>query len=321
MNNETHMQSHASHGAPHGGTQVQGTIHLPEPTPWPILLALGIVLMFSALVTSGGMFYLGLALAIGASIGWFRDVLPHEKHEDVPILVEEIEIEPSSRSVARIHVDETHRAQLPLQTFPISSGIKGGIAGGIVMLIPAELYSIIRYHSIWYVVNLLGGAGVGNWQNPTEYQMAHFRLGAFITANIIQGAVTLLVGVLYGALLPVWPKRPILLGGIVAPVLWTGLLHSVLGIVNPFLQQHIDWYSFAASQVLFGLVAGYTVTKLGGLRRLRQVPLALRLGVESPGLHSEHRDGQPEGGQERRSDDMNRDGRKDTDDAGEETNR
>ena len=26
-----------------------------------------------------------------------------------------------------------------------------------------------------------------------------------------------------------------LLGGIIAPVLWTGLLHSVLGIVNPFL--------------------------------------------------------------------------------------
>jgi hypothetical protein len=82
-----------------------------------------------------------------------------------------------------------------------------------------------------------GGAGVGGWTNPTMYQLTHFRLSAFITANIIQGAVTLLVGILYGALLPVWPRRPILLGGIVAPVLWTGVLHSALGIVNPFLQQ------------------------------------------------------------------------------------
>ena len=126
-------------------------------------------------------------------------------------------------------------------------------------------------------------------------QLTHFRLSAFITANIIQGATTLLVGVLYGALLPVWPKRPILLGGIVAPVLWTGLLHSVLGIVNPFLQQKIDWWSFAASQVLFGVVAGYTVVKLGNLKQLAQVPFVVRLGLETPGLASKPQEKEPKG--------------------------
>jgi hypothetical protein len=191
--------------------------------------------------------------------------------------------------VARIEVDETHRAQLPLQTFPISSGIKGGIAGGIAMVIPAEIYGILRFHSIWYVVNLLGGAGVGNWVNPKVEQMSHFRLSAFLTANIIQGTTTLLVGLLYGAMLPIWPKRPILLGGLIAPVIWTGLLHSVLGIVNPFLADRIDWWSFAASQVIFGLVAGYTVTRLGNLQSLAQVPLSMRLGVETPGLQADHR--------------------------------
>ena len=70
-------------------------------------------------------------------------------------------IVPSREKVARIDVGETHRAQLPLETFPISSGIIGGIAGGIAMVIPAEIYGIVRFHSIWYVVNLLGGAGVG----------------------------------------------------------------------------------------------------------------------------------------------------------------
>ncbi len=156
------------------------------------------------------------------------------------------------------------------------------------MVIPAEIYGILRFHSIWYVVNLLGGAGVGDWVNPTLDEMSHFRLGAFVTANIIQGATTLLVGILYGALLPIWPKRPILLGGIIAPVIWTGLLHSVLGLVNPFLQQRIDWWSFAASQVIFGVVAGYVVTRRGKLRRLAQAPLAARMGVETPGLMHEH---------------------------------
>jgi hypothetical protein len=283
----THTRNHF---APEpGATEVQ-TIHLPAPTAWPIVLALGITLLFASLVTNVAIGALGLVIFIVATIGWFREVLPHEAHEVIAITEEPVVFVPSPERVARIEVGETHRAQIPLEIFPISSGIKGGIAGGIAMVIPAEIYGILRFHSIWYVVNLLGGAGVGNWINPTVEEMRHFRLSAFITANIIQGATTLLVGVLYGAMLPIWPKRPILLGGIIAPAAWTGLLYSTLGFVNPFLQQRIDWWSFAASQVVFGLVAGYTVTRLGNLKRLRQVPLSRRLGLESPGLNPEPHD-------------------------------
>jgi hypothetical protein len=274
--------------AEHGGTLRTRSIHLPAPTAWPFLMALGLTLVFASLVTSAGLGILGAILTVVSIVGWFRAVLPHEAHEDVAVTDEEVVIVPSAERVARIEVGETHRAQLPLETFPISSGLIGGIAGGIAMVIPAEIYGILRFHSIWYVVNLLGGAGVGNWVNPTVEQMSQFRLSAFITANIIQGATTLLVGLLYGAMLPIWPKHPILLGGIIAPAAWTGLLHSVLGIVNPFLEQHIDWWSFAAAQVVFGLVAGYVVTKYGKIQRLRQVPLAVRLGLETPGLMGEH---------------------------------
>ena len=189
-----------------------------------------------------------------------------------------------SEAVARIEVDETHRAQLPLETFPISSGIKGGIAGGIAMVIPAEIYGIVRFHSIWYVVNLLGGAGVGNWVNPTVEEMSHFRLSAFITANIIQGATTLLVGCSTARCCRCGRSGRFCWAASSRPCIWTGLLHSVLGIVNPFLAERIDWWSFAASQVIFGLVAGYTVSKLGHIKRLAQVPLSMRLGVETPGL-------------------------------------
>jgi hypothetical protein len=260
-------------------------IHLPSPTAWPFIMALGVNLMIGSIVLSEAVGLLGLALTIAGIVGWFREVLPHENHEDVVATEEVLEVLPSRARVARIELGETHRAQLPLQTFPISSGIKGGIAGGIAMVIPAEIYGLIRYHSIWYVVNLLGGAGVGEWTNPTNEQLTHFHLSAFLIANVIQGATTLLVGILYGAMLPIWPKRPILLGGIVAPVLWTGLLHSILGIVNPFLADRIDWWSFAVSQVFFGVVAGFVVSRTGQLRRLAQVPLPVRLGVETPGLH------------------------------------
>ena len=268
------------------------TIHLPAPTAWPFLMALGVTLAGASLVTNMAIGALGLVLFIIAAVGWFRNVLPHEAHEDVPVEEEFVSLVTPIEKVARIEVDETHRAQLPLQTFSLGSAIIGGIAGGIAMVIPAQIYGILRYHSIWYVVNLLGGAGVGNWVNPSPEELTHFRLSAFITANIIQGSVTLLVGLLYGAMLPIWPRRPILLGGIIAPAIWTGLLHSVLGIINPYLADRIDWWSFAASQVIFGLVAGYTVTKLGRIKQLEQVPLSVRLGVETPGLHPEHRDGE-----------------------------
>ena len=278
---------HPAFNASATGQQETHPVHLPAPTAWPFLMALGITLVCSSLVTSAALGWLGGVLALVSAIGWFGQVLPHEAHEEIPVTEQPMIVAPSAGKVAHIEIDETHRAQLPLETFPITAGIKGGIAGGIAMVVPAQIYGILRYHSIWYVVNLLGGAGVGMWTNPTPDDLRHFHLVAFLTANIIQGVTTLLVGVLYGAMLPMWPRRPILLGGLIAPALWTGLLHSVLGIVNPYFAEHIDWWSFAASQVFFGVVAGYTVTKLGRLKRLAQAPLSVRLGLEAPGLHKQ----------------------------------
>ena len=155
------------HSADQPGALRTHSIHLPAPTAWPFLMALGLTLVFAALVTSAWSGGAGRILTVVSIVGWFREVLPHEAHEDVAVTDEVVVIVPSREKVARIDVGETHRAQLPLETFPISSGIMGGIAGGIAMVIPAEIYGIVRFHSIWYVVNLLGGAGVGGWVNPT----------------------------------------------------------------------------------------------------------------------------------------------------------
>lgn len=274
------------------GESYTGTIHLPATTAWPFMLALGVTLLAASLVTNVGVGALGFFLFVISAVGWTRNVIPHEAHEDVVVEEEFVTLLTPVEKVARIEVGETHRAYLPLQTFSLGSAIRGGIAGGIAMVIPAEIYGLVRFHSIWYVVNLLGGAGVGKWVNPSIDQLTHFHLSAFITANIIQGAVTLLVGLLYGAMLPMWPRHPILLGGLIAPALWTGLLYTSIGFINPYLADRIDWWSFAAAQVMFGLVAGYVVVKQGHISRLRQVPLTVRLGVETPGLHPEQRGGE-----------------------------
>ena len=58
-------------------------LQLPSPTAWPMVLALGIALVLSGMVTSGVISVLGAVLALAAMVGWFRQVLPHEAHESV----------------------------------------------------------------------------------------------------------------------------------------------------------------------------------------------------------------------------------------------
>ena len=152
------------------------------------------------------------------------------------------------------------------------------------MIVPAVLYGLIAYHSVWYPINLLGGAGVAGWTNPSQAEIEHFRLSATIFATVIHVAGSLLVGLLYGAMLPIMPKRPILLGGIIAPVLWTGFLHSALPLINPFLADRIDWRWFVVSQLTFGLVAGWVVAQQAHIRTEQYLPFAARVGLETPGM-------------------------------------
>ena len=119
----------------------------------------------------------------------------------------------------------------------------------------------------------------------------HFRFDWFLFALAMHITMCLLVGLLYGAMLPMLPTRPILLGGVIGPLLWTGLLYRILDFVNPLLDQQINWIWFAASQVAFGVVAGLVVVRQNKVWTSENLPLAMRAGIEAPGLMHE-RDGE-----------------------------
>jgi hypothetical protein len=263
------------------------TIHLPAPTAWPIVMAFGVTLGFLGLVTNAGVTVLGVVLALTGAVGWFRQVLPHEAHEEIPVVVEDIVIETTRPHVERIIVEEHHREHFPLETYPILSGLKGGIAGGIAMIPPALFYGYLSHHSIWWAVNLLGGAGVANWRNPSVADIAQFHWAGVMVATAIQIVVSLLVGLLYGAMLPMLPRHPIVLGGILAPVLWTGVIHATLNAVNPVLDDNIAWGWFLVSQITFGVVAGFVVSRQSRIRTEQSLPFALRMGIEASGLTHE----------------------------------
>ncbi len=283
------MTDTAQHKA---GPAYPDTIHLPAPTAWPIVLAFGCMMAFAGLVTTYWISAFGGVLIIAGCVGWFRQVLPHEAHEDLPVVVQPITVETTRRSVERLEIGPEHRAHLPVETYPVLSGIKGGIAGGIAMVFPAILYGWLAHHSIWYPVNLLGGAGATPRQ-ITEAQIASFHGEWFLVAVVIQTVVCILVGLLYGAMLPMLPRHPVLLGGIVAPFLWTGLIHASMGIINPALDAHISWPWFLVSQLTFGVVAGLVVARQSRVRTARGLPFIARMGIEAPGLMESNLDAGP----------------------------
>jgi hypothetical protein len=273
------------------GEHAPDTVQMPAPTAWPIILAFGITLLFAGLVTSEAVSALGAIVSVVAAIGWFRDVLPHEAHESVPVARQVPAIVTTRREVARVAIaHELRRAYLPLEIYPISAGIKGGLAGSVAMAALAMLYGLLSQHSIWYPINLLAAGFMPAKMTEATAQLAAFHLDIFLIAVPIHLITSLLVGLLYGAMLPMLPRQPILLGGFIGPILWTGLIHSILGIVNPVMNGRIDWVWFVISQLGFGIVAGIVVSRQDRIRTWQHLPFSVRSGMEASGMKDKNRE-------------------------------
>jgi hypothetical protein len=265
--------------------QAPHEIEVPASTAWPFVLAFGAALLFAGLVTSPALSFLGAVLCLAGSIGWFREVLPREHEETTPVIPEEIRITTERRVIERFPVAaEQLRAWLPVHTYPISAGVKGGLAGSVAMAILACAYGVLKAGSIWYPINLLAAAIYSESLKLGSAQLYSFHAGSFAIALVLHILVSGLVGLLYGAMLPMFPRRPILLGGLIAPALWSGLLYTILGLLNPLLASHVDWPWFIASQSAFGIVAGLIVIRQSPVPTRENLPFAMRAGIEAPGM-------------------------------------
>jgi hypothetical protein len=279
------------HEHPHAANSVE----LPRPTTWPLVLALGVALILFSMVTSVAFFYLGLLLSVAGIAGWFLQIFPEEAHEAVPIIEEEIEITTTRKLVQREPrpVSAAPRTILPVETFRITNGLRGGIAGGIAMIFPATLFSLLKYHSVWYAMNLLAAGGFVSWAGASDAFLGQFHIEGLLAALAIHGCVSVLVGLLYGAMLPMFPRYPIVTAGFMVPFIFTAILHSAIGIISPILNERIDWFWFAVSQVAFGLVCGYVVNLQARVRtpQFRALPFSVRAGIHATGIeHPEAED-------------------------------
>ena len=268
-------------------------IEMPAPTAWPIILAFGLTLVFAGMVTSLSVSLLGAILAMTGCIGWFREVLPHEKHETISAIEATRPVSTRRPRVAAVNwmTEELHRARLPLEVYPVRAGVKGGMAGSVAMALLAVTYGIISGRGMWYAINVLA-AGFFPGRHPLS-QIGEFQWDSLLIASVVHLLVSLSVGLLYGATLPMLPRRPILLGGLIAPILWSGLVHSFIGLIDPTLNQQIDWLWFVFSPVGFGIVAGIVVSRQQRIPTPQHLPFAVRAGFEVLARFDQKNGGEP----------------------------
>jgi hypothetical protein len=262
-----------------------GEIDVPARTAWPLVLAFGFTLLFAGLLTSISVSVLGAVLAVAGCVGWFREVLPHGREEVVQVVPEDLRVTTERHVVERLPVaTDQLRAWLPVQTYPVSAGVKGGLAGGVAMAALACTYGVLKAGSIWYPINLLAAAVYAQSLKLGPAQLYSFHADSFLIALGLHALVSTLVGLLYGAMLPMFARRPIVLVGLIGPVLWSGLLYTMLGLLNPLLESRINWPWFMASQVAFGIVAGLVVIRQTRMTTRENLSFAVRAGIEAPGM-------------------------------------
>ena len=274
----------------HGNeTADRPAIEVPAPTAWPLVLATGFTLMFAGLLTSVSVSVLGAVLSVAGCVGWFREVVPaRARRRGAGRRRGRAQVTTERRVVERLAIaPEQVRAWLPVHTYPVSAGVKGGWAGSVAMAVLACAYGLLKAGSIWYPINLLAAVVYAQSVKLGPAELNAFHLDSFAIAVGVHGLVSTLVGLLYGAMLPMFPRRPIVLGGLVVPGV----------VVGPAASDARPRESAAREPHRLVLVHGVA----GGLRRRRgrrswcgsrrcrrsrTCRSPLRAGIEAPGTMS-----------------------------------
>ncbi len=189
---------------------------------------------------------------------------------------------PQSRCTARL---------LPVETFHITTGIKGGIAGGIAMIVPATLFSLLKYHSLWYADEPAGGRRLrqlGRREQPVPRPVPP--AGSAGRPRHSHRSPRCWSGCSTEPCCPCFPGGLSSLPASSRRSCGPAFSPPSLGIVSPILNERIDWFWFVPSQIAFGLVCGFVVNLQAKVRtpQFQALPFAVRAGLEG-GMDEERR--------------------------------
>ncbi len=144
-------------------------------------------------------------------------------------------------------------------------GWSAASSGGLLMPIPAAALGPARAGTgIWYPVNLLAAMvlpGMGALP-AAELDAVPSRLAGRRGRRSMSRCRSASASI-FGLLLPRLRPIPATLawGGLLMPLLWTAVSYGLMGVVNPLLQERVDWPWFIVSQFVFGVVAAIVVVR------------------------------------------------------------
>ena len=236
---------------------------IPRSTPWPLVTAFGVTFLFAGIVTNPAVSIVGAVAGIVGLVGWFREVLPGERTEEIPVEHAAVPLDapdlppPPQVSSRRIVPEEIH---------PYRSGLFGGLAGGVAMAVVAVGWGLTTGQGFWLPINLLAGILVPSVGDADAAALGSFHASWFIAAICLHVALSVLVGTIFVVALPMMPRRPLLAGGVIAPIIWTGVAWASLRVVDPALEQYISWPWFLGSQLAFGLVCAAVISRFNLVR-------------------------------------------------------
>jgi hypothetical protein len=250
-----------------------------------MVAAFGMTLLAAGIVTNWVVAVVGFIIMMTGIVVWFLETNPDSKEILSPFAAQGPDpILPRTSKVAHLMSNADHRARIPMEIHPYSAGIKGGLIGGIVMAAFASVWGLIAHGSLWYTVNLLAGTMLTGYVDMTLEELSTFHTEGLMVGIVIQVVMSLAVGVLYGIALPLIPKFQMLLSAIVVPLIWSALMWGSLSIIDPALKIHIEWIWFVASQVVFGLVAGWYIIRTEKVKTMQNWHYLERIGLDTPGV-------------------------------------
>src|SRR5262249_30788659 len=130
-------------------------------------------------------------------------------------------------------------------------------------------------------INLLAAGVLRSLADAPVEQLRQFSGPGLIAGIFIHGTISILVGLLYAVSLPMFPRGASWRSGLLTPILWSGLVASTLWMINPTLNQRIDWGWFVGSQIAFGLAASRVIAHTAKISTMTDWPLLQRLAPEA----------------------------------------
>src|SRR5437763_6826081 len=205
-------EPHAVPESPHAHDRVE----MPRPTIAPLVVSLGMALLATGVAFGLSFLIAGIVLLAYGLALWSGQLLPGRGHIHEPMVEPEQRPKPVTPAPGTVeHLQEGkvgYRFRLPLEVHPISAGVKGGIVGRLLMIVPALAWGLFSGHGIWYPVNLLCGMVLPTDRSLTDAQLVEqmepFNFGMLIAGVLIHITTSVTVGLIYGVLLPTLPDVP-----------------------------------------------------------------------------------------------------------------